>query len=206
MDYVPFNREEFDRWIRDRGDQTLRLTYDLNENSVVVDAGGYHGEFAELINKRYGSIVFVLEPIISLHNGIENLFSRNPRVIPLNYAIAGKTEQAEISIEDDGSSLYTESTGTTEIIECVDVQEFFDTNNIETVDLLKLNIEGAEYDVLDRIIELGLLPSIKNIQIQFHRFIPDCDRRRKSIQEHLSKTHTCVWNYDWIWEGWKLKD
>ena len=92
MDYVPFNREEFDRWIRDRGDQTLRLTYDLNENSVVVDAGGYHGEFAELINKRYGSIVFVLEPIISLHNGIENLFSRNPRVIPLNYAIAGKTE------------------------------------------------------------------------------------------------------------------
>lgn len=206
MDYVPFNREEFDRWIRDRGDQTLRLNYNLNENSVVVDAGGYHGEFAELINKRYGSIVFVLEPIVNLHNSIENLFSRNPRVIPLNYAIAGKTEQAEISIEDDGSSLYTESTGATEVIQCVDVQEFFDTNNIETVDLLKLNIEGAEYDVLDRIIELNLLPSIKHIQIQFHRFVPDCNRRRKAIQEHLSKTHTCVWNYDWIWEGWKLKD
>lgn len=206
MDYVPFNREEFDRWIRDQGDQTLRLTYSLDENSIVVDAGGYHGEFAELINRRYGSIVFVLEPIVKLHEGIEELFSRNPRVIPLNYAIAGKTEQAEISLEDDGSSLYTESTGTTEIIECVDVREFFDTNNIETVDLLKLNIEGAEYDVLDRIIELELLPSIKNIQIQFHRFVPDCDRRRKFIQEHLSKTHTCVWNYDWIWEGWKLKE
>jgi hypothetical protein len=88
----------------------------------------------------------------------------------------------------------------------VDVREFFDENNIETVDLLKLNIEGAEYDVLDRIIELNLLPHIKNIQIQFHRFVPDCERRRNVIRNYLSKTHTCVWNYDWIWEGWKLKD
>ncbi len=206
MEYVPFNRQEFDRWIRDRGDQTLRVNYELDQDSVIVDAGGYHGEFAKTINDKYGSIVFVLEPIVSLHEGIENLFGRNPRVIPLNYAIAARTEQAEISMEGDGSSLYANDSGVTETIQCVDVREFFDTNNIETIDLLKLNIEGAEYDVLDRIIELDLLPSIKNMQVQFHRFVPDCDRRRKAIQKSLSKTHTCVWNYDWIWEGWQLND
>jgi FkbM family methyltransferase len=205
MDYVPFNRQEFDRWIRDRGDQTLRVNYNLNQDSVIVDAGGYHGEFAKIINDKYGSIVFVLEPIVSLHERIDNLFSYNPRVIPLNYAIAARTEQAVISLDDDGSSLYADGNAT-ETIQCVDVREFFDDNNIEIVDLLKLNIEGAEYDVLDRMIELDLLPSIKNMQVQFHRFVPDCDRRRKAIQESLSKTHTCVWNYDWIWEGWKLKD
>lgn len=204
MDYVPFNKQEFDRWIHDRGDQTLRINYNLNQNSVVVDAGGFHGEFAKTINDKYGSIVFVLEPIVRLYNGIDNLFSRNPRVIPLNYAIAARTEQSLISLDDDGSSLYTNG-NVTETIQCVDVREFFDDNNIDTVDLLKLNIEGAEYDVLDRIIELNLLPNIKNIQIQFHRFVPDCNRRRNTIRESLSKTHVCVWNYDWIWEGWKLK-
>ena len=34
---------DVDRWFADRGDQTLRLDYDLNENSVVLDLGGYHG-------------------------------------------------------------------------------------------------------------------------------------------------------------------
>jgi FkbM family methyltransferase len=205
MDYVPFNRQEFDRWINDRGDQTLRVNYNLTPDSVVVDAGGYHGEFAKTINGKYGSIIFVLEPLKSLHDNIETMFRLNPRVIPLNYALAARTEQADISLEGDASSLHTNS-GLTERIQCVDVQEFFETNNIETVDLLKLNIEGAEYDVLDRIIELDLLPSINNIQIQFHRFVPDCGRRRDAIREHLSKTHTCVWDYEWIWEGWQLKD
>ena len=33
---------DVDRWFADRkGDQTLRLVYDLNENSVVLDLGGY---------------------------------------------------------------------------------------------------------------------------------------------------------------------
>lgn len=130
MDYVPFNRQEFDRWIRDRGDQTLRVDYDLNQDSVIVDAGGYHGEFAKTINDKYGSIVFVLEPIASLHERIDSLFGRNPRVIPLNYAIAARTEQAEISLDDDGSSLYSNG-NTTETIQCVDVREFFDENSIE---------------------------------------------------------------------------
>ena len=205
MDYVPFNRQEFDRWVADCGDQTLRVNYNLTPDSVVVDAGGYHGEFAKTINNKYGSIIFVLEPLQSLHENIETIFRLNPRVIPLNYALAARTEQADISLEGDASSLHTNS-GLTEKIQCVDVQEFFETNNIETVDLLKLNIEGAEYDVLDRIIELDLLPRINNIQIQFHRFVPDCSRRREIIREHLSKTHNCVWDYDWIWEGWQLKD
>ena len=31
------NQEEVKRWVRDRGDQTLRLDYDLDANSLVVD-------------------------------------------------------------------------------------------------------------------------------------------------------------------------
>ena len=38
---------DVDRWFADRGDQTLRLDYDLNENSVVLDLGGYHGSCSE---------------------------------------------------------------------------------------------------------------------------------------------------------------
>ena len=56
IDYVPFNNAEFHRWINDSGDQTLRLTYDLSPGSVVVDAGGYVGQWAEDIHKKYDSV------------------------------------------------------------------------------------------------------------------------------------------------------
>jgi FkbM family methyltransferase len=206
IDYVPFNQLEFNRWIQDNGDNTLRFDYPLVPNSVVVDAGGYVGQWAFDINSRFRSIVFVLEPLQDLYEVIEDRFANNERVIPLNYAIASKTGEVEISDNTDGSSLYDSTTEATRTILCKDVKEFIEENNINTIDLFKINIEGAEYDLLERVIELGLPSKVKNFQIQFHRFIPDCEARRNNIIEQLSKTHECTWNYDWIWENWKLKD
>ena len=56
---------DVDRWFADRGDQTLRLDYDLNENSVVLDLGGYHGSllraFIISLNVKYMcSIIYPL--------------------------------------------------------------------------------------------------------------------------------------------------
>jgi FkbM family methyltransferase len=205
-DYVPFNEAEFLRWIQDRGDATLRLNYPLVSSSVIVDAGGYLGQWAYDINVRYDSIVFVLEPLKELHLRIQDRFAYNPRVIPLNYAISNKSGEVQISDNTDSSSLYDSTAEATQTIMCKDIKEFIEENNITIVDLMKINIEGAEYDLLERIIELGLLPKIKNLQIQFHRFIPNCEERRNSILDELSKTHECTWNYEWIWENWKLKD
>lgn len=33
-------------WFRDQGDSTLRLDYDLNADSLVVDVGGYLGQWS----------------------------------------------------------------------------------------------------------------------------------------------------------------
>ena len=43
---------EIDKWFKDRGDHTHNITYDLNENSVVMDLGGYTGVWGQqIINK-----------------------------------------------------------------------------------------------------------------------------------------------------------
>ena len=39
-------------WVRDRGDQTLRLDYDLAAASIVFDLGGYEGQWASDIFGR----------------------------------------------------------------------------------------------------------------------------------------------------------
>jgi len=206
IDYIPPTVGEMEKWLQCSGDHTLRLDYPLEPDSVVVDVGGYVGQWAYDINNRYNSIVFVLEPLPNLYMEIDSRFAQNPKVIPLNYAIAKETGEVQMSDNANCSSMYDNTIVATQTIMCKDVKDFIEENNIDNIDLLKINIEGAEYDLLDRIIELGILPKIKNLQIQFHRFVPDCQARRNNILADLSKTHECTWNFEWIWENWKLKN
>ena len=80
-------------------------------------------------------------------------------------------------------------------------------HNIEVVDLIKINIEGGEYDLLDEIIANNWLSKFKNIQVQYHDFVIDNPRERmEKIQKELAKTHQLTYQYDFVWENWKLND
>lgn len=204
MDYVPFNSGEFNRWLIDRGDQTLRLNYDLLEEDIVIDAGGYLGEWSETISQKYRCTVHVIEPLSQLYRNLEQRFNGRSNFYLHNFAIGGSTRDLSITIEGDSSTMYGTSTNT-ETILCKDVKEFLQEESLDRIALFKINIEGGEYELLERMIELNLVNKVQNFQIQFHRFIPECKERREYIQKALSKTHTLTWNYDWIWENWQLK-
>ena len=45
---------EVAKFLAERGDYTLRLNYNLDKDSIVIDAGGYKGWFAENIYNNYG--------------------------------------------------------------------------------------------------------------------------------------------------------
>lgn len=41
------NGKALQRWRKENGDYTHRVNYDLNEDSIVFDVGGYKGEWAQ---------------------------------------------------------------------------------------------------------------------------------------------------------------
>lgn len=67
-------QREVRRWFRDKGDSTLRLDYPLDAESIVLDVGGYKGDFTALIHEKFNCRVFVFEPlqssIIFVRNGL----------------------------------------------------------------------------------------------------------------------------------------
>ena len=76
---------------------------------------------------------------------------------------------------------------------------------IGEIDLMKVNIEGAEFDLLDRLLETDWVPRIRNLSVQFHEWHPDAPRRRRAIRAALSQTHDEVWCYPWVWELWRAR-
>jgi hypothetical protein len=71
---------------------------------------------------------------------------------------------------------------------------------------MKINIEGGEYELLEHLINSGLVSRIRRMQIQFHDFVPDAVARRARLVEALARSHRQSWSYYFVWEEWLLRD
>jgi FkbM family methyltransferase len=201
---------EIERWFSDSGDVYRRLNYpEMDNNSLVMDLGGYIGNFTEAIYSRYNCKVMVFEPVNRYYNICNYKFENNDKIEVYKYGLSGVDQKCTISVTGDISSTFVniESDCEKEIITIKSIGDFFEENSIEKVDLIKINIEGGEYDLLDYLISNPeILKKIKNIQVQYHIFIDDHEKRRSLINYGLEKTHERTWNYEWVWENWKIKN
>jgi FkbM family methyltransferase len=191
-------------WFRDNGDKTHRLNYDLNKNSVVFDLGGYEGEWSSEIYCLYGSAIYIFEPYDSYFEKIKGRFLHNKDVHVFQFGLSNSNYNAQLSIADNSSSMFRKGENSVEI-KLKDASEFLRNNKIEGIDLMKINIEGGEFDLLEHLIVTGDVRKIKNIQVQFHDFVPNAEQRMKSIQINLQKTHELTYQYEFVWENWRLK-
>ena len=192
-------------WNHANGDQTYRLNYPLTPDSVVFDCGGYKGDWTQLIDDLYGSTIYIFEPVGEFYLHIRDRFINRNNIKIFNYGLHSETASMEIARQENASSMFIDSK-LKEHIELMDVVSFVNTHKINKIDLMKINIEGGEFDLLDRIIESGLIHNIQSLQIQFHQFVPGAIQRRKSIRENLAMTHRLTYDYEFVWENWSITD
>lgn len=192
-------------WFSIDGDNTLRQEYPLDENSIVFDLGGYKGQWASDIFSRYCCSVYVFEPVKAFYEEIEKRVRFNDKIRSFPIGLGKENKEIKIFVDKDQSSIY--KTGSwIETIVLQSFEEFLETHNINSIDLIKINIEGAEYDLLEFILEKELQIRLQNIQIQFHDFIPNAEKRMEGIQQALAMTHELTWAYPFVWENWRIRD
>ena len=199
-------RRAIRRWFSLKGDETLRLDYPLDTSSVVFDVGGYEGDFAAAIHERYGCTVHVFEPVETFFEILRKRFVGNDRVIIHPFGLGGRTETVTMNLEANSSSHVKDgdtSDGTIKA-EIVSFSDFIQREGIQKVDLMKVNIEGAEFDLLDHMIVKGNMPMIGNLQVQFHRFVPNAPSRRHALRSSLRLTHELTYEFYFVWENWRL--
>lgn len=193
------------RWFEDKGDSTLRLSYHLKSDSIVYDIGGYYGEFASDIYNKFGCYVYVFEPIEEFYNIICEKFKYNDKVKVFNFGLGPITCSQTISLLDNSSSLFSEKGDKIEI-KIKSISEFINENNHQNIELAKFNIEGAEYDLLENLIETDQINKISSLQIQFHDFVVEnAYERMIKIQNSLNISHRLSWQYEFVWENWVRK-
>jgi FkbM family methyltransferase len=203
--HTPTQEKRTRIWFKIRGDQTLRLNYDqLDEKSIVFDAGGYEGQWTSDIYSKYNCSIYVFEPVKSYFKCIEERFKKNNKINVFCFGLGNKNISTVINLDQASSSVYKKGEKS-ETIKIVNITSFLKKNRISSIDLFKINIEGSEYDLLDELIRSGDILKIKNLQVQFHDFTSDSYQRMKRLHFLLSKTHFTTYSYPFVWENWRIK-
>lgn len=166
--------------------ESHRYIYPLTPDSLVIDAGGYEGNFANIIHEKYGCTVLVLEPVPVFCDAIKARFINTPGIKVLNVGLGPETKKEFFGIQGGLTGIANGSDHK------VQVQLISPTALLElpwcagrTVALLKLNIEGLECDVLDAVLDAGIECRFEHIQVQFHSVIPFAAQRRAGIRNRL---------------------
>jgi FkbM family methyltransferase len=202
MSNLTLNNIEIVRWFNDRGDYTHNITYDLNENSTIMDLGGYTGVWAQQMIDKYNPNVYIIEPVPEFYNGMVLKFKDNPKVKLLNVGVGVEDKDGTIFMGGDGTSSNL-SDGEIIKVKLNTIDTILKSWGLDVVDLIQINIEGDEYPLLENMIETGSVNKFKNIQIQFHLGIENDIERRNTIRNGLTKNgFKNKFDYPFVWESW----
>jgi FkbM family methyltransferase len=205
-----YYRPAFYKWLRAiSADRLLLHEADIDSDSIVLDAGAYTGEWAQEIMDKYSPTIHAFEPDPRNYQQLERKAQAISRLMPYNFGLGDKNETVRMKLEHMGSSIFSDTSSKKEgpwaDVEIRDIADTWNSLALDRVDLMKINIEGAEFPLLERMIEADLLKKVDCFMIQFHEWHPGAYRRRRKIRKAMSKTHRLVWDYHFVWEKWVLK-
>jgi FkbM family methyltransferase len=145
----------------------------LNPDSIVLDLGANRGEFSHGIIERFGCRVVSAEPIRELCDQIR----WHPLLQLHTIAIGGRNQDVAMNVFSGRcecasvlAPVTTKECLTTRSIPMMTLAEFRRLALVDRVDLLKVDIEGAEIDLFSACDD-DELRGVMQITVEFHDFI-----------------------------------
>ncbi len=195
------------KWISENRTRDFRHRYDLPMNALIFDCGGFEGDWAERMNRLYPTArIFVFEVVPAYVEHLRKRFQGNNQISVFDFGLGDADKTLEITIAGVGSSVFVEKSHSEQVKgRVVAFRNFMEEQNVSGIDLLKMNIEGGEYELLTSILDNGLIERCAEIQIQFHNYGPWTVEKREEIRARLAATHFLTYDFAWNFENWKRK-
>jgi FkbM family methyltransferase len=161
--------------------------YEIGESDVVIDIGGNIGAYA-LYAARHArkGHVYSFEPCRENYDMFrQNLaLNRVTNVTVVHAALTGTARQVKLHVSEDTGShsialdrIWNPSRF--EVVDGIPLQDVFDTYRIERCHLMKIDCEGAEYEILYSL-PREYFQRIDRITMEYHGAVDPDERRQQS--------------------------
>jgi len=158
-------------------DEYKLKTINFEDDDVVIDIGANVGCISIYLAKKYPNIkIYAYEAHpVNYECLLENIkLNEVDNVIPFNNAVFSKTgRKLNITLDlgnTGSSSLYVNNVKNSCDIETISFDDIVLNNNIEKIKLLKIDCEGAEYEIIESSNKMKEL-EIENFSAEIHTFM-----------------------------------
>ena len=187
-----------------------RSLSNLNKGSYVIDCGANVGEFTKLFLEK-GFIVDAFEPDPIAINELKKKCKNNKNLNLFQSAVGLKDNTQKLfryrkfdendPYSTQGSSLLDYRSGTNKPFVEIKVIDFINHINKhkKEISLLKMDIEGSEIEILNKIIDLEMHDKIKYIFVETHeRFSHKLGLETAKLKLRINNLNINNINLDWV--------
>ncbi len=187
-------------------EQYKTIFYDFPENALCLDCGANVGLITDIVLFMNGkSICF--EPNKTAVNMLHKKYKHNPNVKIEAVAVSDKDSSATLSFYgqyDRGANIcgfkgeQEKPKKLSYTVKTIRLSEYINSLP-ENVYLLKLDIEGAEFDVIPDLIKSGAINRCKYVVCETHsRFFEDGSQKMEHLQKIISDFNIKNLYMEWI--------
>lgn len=173
-----FNKEELDILIDEIFNKEIYRIDISNSKPIIFDIGSYIGLSTIYFKDKYpNSKIFCFEPNPNIFPLLEeNIFANNlQNVILKNIAIGSKDCMKELYIDSSGNAAFSTASftkdawsGEQKTFPIMVKTERLSNYVVNDIDLLKIDVEGAEKSILEELEKENKFQFIKNILFEYH--------------------------------------
>jgi len=185
--------------------------FSIQPGDVVIDGGANYGRVTlRLIGT--GARIEAYEPNPAAFEHLSKAFGQHPQVNCIRKGLSDHNGTAKLYLHhrseqdslhySEASSLIRDkwniSRDNAVEIELVDIADVVNAID-DQIRLLKLDIEGGEYTVLDRLLDTGLIHRIDQVFCETHELkIPSLRNETAKLRQRLARENITHVNLDWV--------
>lgn len=151
-----------------------------SSNFILFDVGSFQGDYIKDLNKLSKNLeIFCFEPDILSFTNLKNKYSGTKGINIYNTAISSSIRESKLysynsmdnrshsSMNKNVFSNYFKKNYVANTVHTTTIDEFCKLNNVNNIDLLKIDVEGHELEVLKGANEMISKNKISKIQFEF---------------------------------------
>lgn len=145
----------------------------VSSNGIIIDIGANIGTFTVLAGRlKSKSRIYAYEPFPDNYRVLKKNIELNKlqeRAKAFQFGVANKRETRNLFIGKEGNATHSlfNNSGKSVQIKTVSLEDIFKENNLSRCDLLKVDCEGAEYEIFNSV-KKNILRKIFAINLEYH--------------------------------------
>jgi FkbM family methyltransferase len=170
---------------------TLTPEYRLQPDHIIVDIGAHIGCFSLLAaSKATSGKIYSFEPAAETYQLLEKNVQTNKlsNIKIFQSAVAAKNGTTRLYHDtltgNWGHTIIKEVSAESEMVNCITLESFIESEKIQHIDFIKFNCEGAEFGILINT-SPAILRRINCMLILYHGYLEET-YSKEQLAEHLS--------------------